>query len=120
MSTNPPLEPELAATFEDALHQLEGIVDELERGAPGLSEALAKYELGVRLLARCHGELDRAERSVALLTGVDEAGNPLTAPFDASATEAATPSTSTPAATPRKSRKRPAPPSDDDDSLIPF
>jgi exodeoxyribonuclease VII small subunit len=118
MSTNPPPEPELAATFEDALHQLEGIVDELERGAPGLSEALANYELGVRLLARCHGELDRAERSVALLTGVDEAGNPLTAPFDASATEAATPSTI--ATTPKKSRKRPAARSDDDDGLIPF
>jgi exodeoxyribonuclease VII small subunit len=76
-------------SFEDALGRLERIVDELERGAPGLSEALAKYEQGVRLLARCQAELDRAERSVALLTGVDAEGRPLTAPFDAAATAAA-------------------------------
>ena len=50
--------------------------------------ALAKYEKGVKLLTRCHSLLDQAEHSVALLTGVDNQGNPLTAPFDASATVA--------------------------------
>ncbi len=38
------------------------------------------------LLTQCHRLLDQAEQSVALLTGVDEQGNPLTAPFDATAT----------------------------------
>ena len=72
--------------FEAALEELEGIVEELERGGPDLGTALARYGRGVRLLGRCHGLLDGAERSVALLTGVDEAGHPVTAPFDASAT----------------------------------
>jgi exodeoxyribonuclease VII small subunit len=72
--------------FEAALEELEAIVGELERGRPDLGTALARYERGVRLLGHCQGLLDGAERSVALLTGVDEAGRPITAPFDASAT----------------------------------
>ncbi len=72
--------------FEAALEQLEAIVESLERGEPDLSAALAKYETGVRLLNQCYGLLERAERSVALLTGVDAQGNPTTAPFDAKAT----------------------------------
>ena len=64
--------------FETALEQLEAIVQSLERGEPDLSAALAKYETGVRLLNQCYGLLERAERSVALLTGVDAQGNPTT------------------------------------------
>jgi exodeoxyribonuclease VII small subunit len=72
--------------FEAALEELEEIVEELEQGRPDLGTALARYERGVRLLGHCQGLIDGAERSVALLTGVDEAGRPITAPFDASAT----------------------------------
>jgi len=77
-------EPEL--NFEQALGQLERIVASLERGEPELASALAKYELGVQLLKRCYGLLDQAEQSVALLTGVDPDGNPLSTPFDSTAT----------------------------------
>lgn len=73
-------------SFESAVGQLEEIVEALERGEPELTAALAKYEAGIRLLTRCYGLLERAERSVALLTGVDEQGEPSTLPFDASAT----------------------------------
>jgi exodeoxyribonuclease VII small subunit len=59
----------------------------LERGQPALTTALAKYETGLRLLNHCHAVLDRAERSVAVLTGVDEDGLAQTAPFDAAATD---------------------------------
>ncbi len=72
--------------FEAAVGELERIVEELERGRPDLGTALARYERGVKLLGHCQGLLDSAGRSVALLTGVDEAGRPITAPFDASAT----------------------------------
>jgi exodeoxyribonuclease VII small subunit len=72
--------------FEAALGQLEEIVESLERGEPDLAAALAKYETGVRLLTQCYGLLDRAERSVALLTGVDSEGNPATAHYDTTAT----------------------------------
>ncbi len=72
--------------FEAAISQLEEIVASLERGEPELAAALTKYETGVGLLSRCYALLERAERSVALLTGVDPEGNPVTAPFDAVAT----------------------------------
>ncbi|MGE3821801.1 MAG: exodeoxyribonuclease VII small subunit [Isosphaeraceae bacterium] len=73
-------------TFEDDLRRLEEVTDDLERGTPELSKALERYEEGVRLLARCQAALEQAERSVALLTGVEPDGTPITAPFDASAT----------------------------------
>ena len=47
---------------------------------------MAKYEQAVRLLAHCHGLIDGAERTVALLAGVDDQGQPLTTPLDASST----------------------------------
>jgi exodeoxyribonuclease VII small subunit len=71
--------------FEEAVSQLEQIVESLERGEPELATALSKYETGVRLLTQCYDLLEGAERAVALLTGVDEQGNPITAPFDAKA-----------------------------------
>jgi exodeoxyribonuclease VII small subunit len=79
---------ETEPTFEEALGQLERIVADLERGGPDLTAALGRYESGIRLLKRCHVLLDQAEQSVALLTGVDAEGNPITAPFDAAATVA--------------------------------
>jgi exodeoxyribonuclease VII small subunit len=75
-----------AAGFEAALQQLERTVEDLESGELGLDGALAKYELGVRLLTHCYSLLDRAERIVALLDAVDESGQPLTSPFDVTAT----------------------------------
>ena len=77
---------ETDAGFEAGLRQLQQTVTALESGSLGLDAALAHYETGIRLLARCHGMLDEAGRRVALLTGVDEDGTPVTAPFDASAT----------------------------------
>jgi exodeoxyribonuclease VII small subunit len=79
-----PEEPELS--FENAVGQLEAIVEALEAGEPSLAAALAKYETGAQLLARCYNMLERAERSVAVLTGIDADGNPTIEPFDATAT----------------------------------
>lgn len=84
MADQPELEPE--PSFEQALSQLERIVASLEQGEPELTSALAKYEKGVLLLKQCYRLLDQAEQSVALLTGVDDEGKPITAPFDAAAT----------------------------------
>lgn len=106
-------EPEASPDFEEALRRLEKLVDELERGDPALSKALAYYEEGVRLLAECQTVLERAERSVSLLTGVDPSGAPLTTPFDASAS-----SSETPPPPPSKTRKRPK--AHTDEEFIPF
>ncbi len=69
-------------TFEESLQSLEQIVQQLEEGQLGLSESLACYESGVKHLKRCYQLLERAERKIELLAGVDADGNPLTQPFD--------------------------------------
>lgn len=69
-------------TFEQALAQLEVIVRKLEEGQLGLSDALAQYEAGIGHLKRCYEALDKAERKIELLAGVDAAGNLVTRPFD--------------------------------------
>jgi exodeoxyribonuclease VII small subunit len=85
MKPNEP-QPDAPLSFEQALAKLEAIVAALEEGDAALTESLAHYEQGVNLLRQCHEMLQRAERKIELLTGADAAGNPLTQPFDATAT----------------------------------
>lgn len=75
---NEPAEP---LTFEKALAELERIVRDLEEGRSGLEDSLAQYEAGVSLLKRCHEQLRQAEQRIALLTGMDSEGRPITRPF---------------------------------------
>jgi exodeoxyribonuclease VII small subunit len=102
--------PESELSFEQALTQLEQIVANLERGEPELTTALATYQTGARLLTLCYRLLDQAEQSVALLTGVDDQGNPQRAPYDASATvegESSSPTLTNPDRIPRKTSTEP-------------
>ena len=62
--------------------ELEKIVAELESGKLGLSDALARYEEGVKHLKGCQQLLEMAERKIELLSGVDADGNPITEPFE--------------------------------------
>lgn len=55
---------------------------QLEDGELGLNEALDRYEKGVRLLRQCYDLLDRAERKIELLSGIDADGRPITTPLD--------------------------------------
>ena len=68
--------------LEEALAGLERIVHDLEEGDLSLNEALAQYEEGVKLLRQSYDLLQRAERHIELLSGVDSEGNPITQPFD--------------------------------------
>ncbi len=68
------------------MKRLEEIVHALEEGDIGLQESLERYEEGVRLLRQSYELLDRAERRIELLSGVDANGNAITQPFDATAT----------------------------------
>src|SRR5512136_638733 len=81
-------------SFEDALKRLEQIVHALEEGELGLNEAMERYEEGVKLLRQSYELLHRAERKIELLSGVDAEGNPITEPFDDSATFTADATTS--------------------------
>jgi exodeoxyribonuclease VII small subunit len=58
--------------FEKALHELETLVDRMEKGEQSLEEALADFERGVTLVRTCQKGLDAAEQRVQRL--VDEGG----------------------------------------------
>jgi exodeoxyribonuclease VII small subunit len=73
---------ECVASFEESLGELEKIVAELESGKLGLSDALERYEQGVKHLKGCQQLLERAERKIELLSGVDADGNPIAQPFE--------------------------------------
>ena len=61
-------------TFEDAMTQLEKIVQELESGDLPLEKALKKFEEGVRLSKFCFDKLEETEKKITLLT-TDQNGN---------------------------------------------
>lgn len=69
-------------SFEQALSRLEEIVHQLEEGEIGLDQALGRYEEGVKLLRQSYELLQRAERRIELLSGVDAEGNPITRPLE--------------------------------------
>ena len=54
--------------FEDALSNLESIVEKLESGELSLEESLAAFEEGIRLSRICSKRLDEAERKIEKLT----------------------------------------------------
>ncbi len=75
-------------TFEQALQQLEQIVQKLEKGELSLEDSLALYEDGIRLSRLCHGTLEEAEGKIAMLlkdargeVATDAQGAPRTKPI---------------------------------------
>lgn len=56
-----------ATTFEQALEQLETIVDSMESGDTPLAELLVKFEEGTRLLKLCETRLKDAEMKIEVL-----------------------------------------------------
>jgi exodeoxyribonuclease VII small subunit len=51
-------------SFEEALEQLESIIDQIESGEIGLEQSIEAYEKGVELIKRCRGVLERAEQRI--------------------------------------------------------
>lgn len=79
--------------FETAMATVEKIVSELEGGQLDLTEALQRYEQGVRELKACHAILARAEQRVTVLSGFDADGNPVTEPLPHADSAAGRPAT---------------------------
>lgn len=51
-------------SFEDAIARLEEIIERVERGQVGIERAMAEYERGVKLVARCRTVLARVEQRI--------------------------------------------------------
>ena len=61
--------PDIAAMpFEKALAELEGIVDQLEKGAVTLDDSVKLYERGEALKKRCEELLRNAEMRIEKIT----------------------------------------------------
>ena len=58
--------------FEDALAELEGIVQQLEQGSSRLDESIVAYERGEALKAHCEQLINRAQGQVEKITRVAE------------------------------------------------
>ena len=68
--------------FEEALKELETIVEKLERGEAPLEESISVYERGAKLKAHCEGKLKDAQLKVEKIV-LDGKGKAGTEPFDA-------------------------------------
>ncbi len=75
-------------TFEQALAELEQVVQKLEKGELPLEESLRLYEEGIRLSRLCHARLEEAEGRIEVLlkdsrgeVAQDKQGRPLTQPL---------------------------------------
>ena len=70
-------------SFEEALAELEGIVQRLERGQLDLEASIAAYERGTVLRQHCAEKLRQVQLRVEKLA-LDREGRPKLAPFEAS------------------------------------
>lgn len=75
-------EPVAAMSFEEALAELEGIVQKLERGQLDLESSIQAYERGTALRAHCAEKLRQVQLRVEKLT-LDREGNAQLQPFEA-------------------------------------
>lgn len=61
-----------APAFEEALTELESLVETLERGDQSLEASLQSFERGIELTRTCQKALDEAEQKVRILSGESE------------------------------------------------
>ena len=69
--------------FEQAMHQLEEIVQKLEAGEAPLDDTITLYKQGMELSSYCQKKLQHAEKQ--LIRMIDQDGNET--PFDPTAGE---------------------------------
>ena len=60
-----------AASFEDALAELEQLVETMEKGEMSLEESLKSFEKGIALTKSCQEALKAAEQKVEILSQAD-------------------------------------------------
>ena len=59
-------------TFEESLAELEEIVEALEGGELPLEKSIKRYEDGVKLLKKCYGFLEKADKKIQKLVKSEE------------------------------------------------
>lgn len=59
-------------SYEQAIGELETLIDQIESGEIGLEQSLEHYERGVELLRRCRSIVDQAEQRLEELSIDDD------------------------------------------------
>lgn len=60
-------------SFEETMQNLQGIVQELEKGTLNLEDSVKKFEEGIELSKQCNKILENAEKKINIL--IKEDGN---------------------------------------------
>ena len=63
-----PAKKSTTSSFEEALSELEALVDSMEKGELPLEESLASFERGIALTRTCQQALKAAEQKVEILS----------------------------------------------------
>ncbi|WP_440953280.1 exodeoxyribonuclease VII small subunit [Methanococcoides sp. FTZ1] len=66
-------------TFEEALEELETIVEHLERGQLTLDDSIGTFEKGMRLALLCNQKIEASEKKIEML--IEKNGKLTTEPF---------------------------------------
>jgi len=72
--------PEQLPDFEQALAELESLVERLESGELNLDQSLQQFKRGVELTRHCQGVLEQAQQIVEKLLDPDDEAS--AAPFE--------------------------------------
>ncbi len=70
------------AGFEQALGELEALIEQLESGELSLDQSLKQFKRGVELTRHCQGILDQAQQVVEQLIDPDDESSAV--PFESS------------------------------------
>ena len=74
--------PENALSFEDALNELEAIVEKLEGGTLDLDKAIDAYARGMSLKQHCQARLEEARLKVEKIKLPENGGSVTAQPFE--------------------------------------
>lgn len=62
-------------SFEQAIENLEQIIEQIESGEIGLEDSLSAYEQGMKMITHCRSILSKAETKIEELTVNDQSIN---------------------------------------------
>ncbi len=62
-------------SYEQAIGELESLIQRIEKGEVGLEESLAEYRRGAALLKRCRSVLETAQQQIEELTAEGSEGD---------------------------------------------